>query len=946
MFNRLLRYISMKAITTLAMPLALLLAASMPAAAHADGKESSKQRMVHLAGEVYDSFTKARVSATVTLLAEDSTALDTTTCDIWKTYASFAFKVPRLPARYIFKVEAEGYQTAFASYSLLPRGRKQSYKAPNILVKRSRAGVYKDVALGEVVVRGTRVQLAYRGDTIVYDASAFNLPEGSMLDALIRQMPGTELKDNGTIYVNGKKVDYLLLNGKEFFKGKNKIMLENLPYFTVKEVKVYHKSTERSEMLGRDVEPKDFVMDVGLKREYARSYIANAEAGAGTDNRWAARAFGLYFDDHTRVTLFGNANNVNENRRPGSQGDWSPAKMERGLLATKQAGLSVQTETAERRVLNDFNATATWTDADNERHSATETFASAGSIAGGSSAASRAKDFSTMIGNNLRLRTINLMSRNFVQYSSSRRSSWGSDSTLRDTLANSAWNRGQGRSRWVAVNGMTSWLPTLPWGDFANINATYSWQRRRPDEQFGLSHSQYASGQPADVRNYYTDAAQESYAYTLGLGYMLELPKGWYVEPKAEYGQQWQSASTSRYRLERLGERWAGATGFLPSTRDSLQAAFDWDNSDRSSTLTRTYTATVTLQKATENMEFFLVLPLGFSRERMHFCDYDVDTVATRTYRQFSPWLDFSYRKGGQRHSLSYRMNTTQPDFASLMPGDDTTNPLARSVSNPALKASTEHTASWQSTFRCDSARLTWHVGADATVVSNAVGRRTTYNSATGAYTYMDDNVQGNWDLNFKAGVNGTLGARRRLRYVADANAKYTHSVDFDVAYDTPSALLSTVKTLRAGLSLRLAYTMGKLTAGLSGKLDSRHSRSRREGFEPINVFDYQYGASLQYTIPLLALNLSTNIKMFSRRGYGSAEMNTDDLAWNAQLSRSFLKGRLTAKLTAYDILRQISTKAFSINAQGRTETRYNCIPRYVMLSLAYKFTQKAKGGK
>ena len=936
----------MKAKTTLAMLMAALWAASMPAPAHADGKEGSKQRMVHIGGEVYDSFTKARVSATVTLLAEDSTALDTAACDIWKTYASFSFKVPRRPARYIFKVEAEGYQTAFASYHLLPRGRKQSYEAPNILMKRSQGDVYKDVALGEVVVSGTRVQLAYRGDTLVYDASAFNLPEGSMLDALIRQMPGAVLKDDGTVYVNGRKVDYLLLNGKEFFKGKNKVMLENLPYFTVKEVKVYDKSTERSEMLGRDVEPKDYVMDVSLKREYARSYIANAEAGLGTEGRWAARAFGLYFDDHTRVAIFGNANNVNENRKPGSEGDWSPAKMERGLLSTKQAGISVQTETAERRVLNDFDATATWSDADNERSSATETFASAGSIAGGSSAASRAKDFSTTVGNNLRLRSINLMSRNFVQYSNSRSTSWGSDSTLRDTLMNSAWSMGQGRSRWVAVNGRTSWMPTLPWGDFINLAATYSWQRRQPDEQFGLSRSQYASGKPADLRNYYTDADDESYDYALTLGYTMELPRGWYVEPKAGYGQHRQAASTSRYRLERLGERWAGATGFLPSTRDSLQAAFDWDNSDWSNTLTRTYSASLTLQKATENMEFFLALPLDFCRERLHFNDYGVDTVATRTYRQFSPWLDFSYHKGGRRHSLSYRMQTTQPDFASLMPGDDTTNPLARSVSNPGLKATTEHTASWQSTFRCDSARLTWHVGADATVVSNAVGRRATYNSATGAYTFMDDNVQGNWDLNIKTGLNGALGAKRRLRYVADANAKYTHSVDFDVAYDGETDALSTVKTLRAALSLRLAYTLGKLTAGIGGKLDSRHSRSSREGFEPINVFDYQYGASLQYTIPAVNLNLSTDIKMFSRRGYGSPQMNTDDLAWNAQLSRSFLKGRLTAKVTAYDILRQISAKAYSINAQGRTETRYNCIPRYVMFSLAYRFTQKAKGKK
>ena len=93
----------------------------------------------------------------------------------------------------------------------------------------------------------------------------------------------------------------------------------------------------------------------------------------------------------------------------------------------------------------------------------------------------------------------------------------------------------------------------------------------------------------------------------------------------------------------------------------------------------------------------------------------------------------------------------------------------------------------------------------------------------------------------------------------------------------------------------------------------------------------------------MLNTDLSTDFNVFSRRGYGSAEMNTDDPVWNAQLSRSFLKGCLVAKLTAYDILHQLSTKSYSINAQGRTETRYNCIPRYFMFSLAYKFTQKAK---
>ena len=923
--------------------LTMLLAVAMPDMANGAGRPAKKERTVFLGGEVYDSFTRTRVKAVVTLLNADSATVDTDTCDLWRTFASFGFTVPRRPARYVLKVEAEGYETAFVPYDMQPRGRKAEYLVPTIHIKRAPNDIYRNVGLDEVVVSGTRVQIAYRGDTIVYDASAFNLPDGSMLDALIRQMPGVELKDNGTIYVNGKKVDYLLLNGKEFFRGKNKVMLENLPYFTVKEIKVYDKSTERSEMLGRDIEPKDFVMDVNLKREYARSYIANAEAGAGTDNRWAARAFGLYFDDRRRVAVFGNANNVNEDRRPGSRGDWSPAKMERGLLATKQAGLSLQTETREKRVMNDLDATVTWSDADNERHNATETLAAAGNIFGGSSSFSRAKDFNTSVSDFLRLRKLHIQSRNALHYTNSRNTAWGSDSTMRDTLLNRSWSDGLGRSRLLSLNGITMWSQPLPWGDILSIDAQYMWQKRTPDELFGLSGTQYAASLPADRRNYYTDAADERYSYSIELGYMFALPKGWYVEPNFTYGQDWHSASTSRYRLDRLGEGWTDATGLLPSTRDSLLMAFDWDNSDWGNSLTRSYSGEVSIQKSTDNMEFFLSLPVKHSRERLHYNDYSVDTVATRSYTEFSPWLEYRYNKGRQRHELSYQMRVAQPEFTALMPGDDTTNPLAHIVSNPDLKARTDHRLSWQTTLRCDSARLTWYVGADATFTHGAWGVRTTYDTQTGAYTYTDDNVDGNWQTAVKLGVNGALDSKRRLRYAVGAATEYVHSVDFAVAYDTPSDDLSRVNTVRTGLDMSLTYTLGKLTAGLAGKYASHHSRSDRAGFKPIDAFDYQYGASLTYTIPVVDIDLSTDFNVFSRRGYGSAEMNTDDPVWNAQLSKSFFKGCLVAKLTAFDLLHQLSNKDYSVNAQGRTETRYNSIPRYLMLSLAYKFARKAK---
>lgn len=122
-----------------------------------------------------------------------------------------------------------------------------------------------------------------------------------------------ELKDNGEIFVNGKKIDNLTLNGADFFKGKNQIMLQNLPYFTVKNIEVYKKQTEENKYLGIDDEDeKEYTMDVILKREYNIGGSANVEAGYGTDDRYKLKGFGLRFSDRTRAVVFGGMNNINE----------------------------------------------------------------------------------------------------------------------------------------------------------------------------------------------------------------------------------------------------------------------------------------------------------------------------------------------------------------------------------------------------------------------------------------------------------------------------------------------------------------------------------------------------------------------------------------------------------------------------------------------------------
>ncbi|MCM1312324.1 MAG: hypothetical protein NC206_02515 [Bacteroides sp.] len=88
-------------------------------------------------------------------------------------------------------------------------------------------------------------------------------------------------------------------------------------------------------------------------------------------------------------------------------------------------------------------------------------------------------------------------------------------------------------------------------------------------------------------------------------------------------------------------------------------------------------------------------------------------------------------------------------------------------------------------------------------------------------------------------------------------------------------------------------------------------------------------------------MQIATDLSFYTRRGYNYSEMNTNDLVWNARLTKSVLHGRIVFMLDTFDILGQLSNITYSINAQGRTETWTNSIPRYVMLHAMVKFNKQ-----
>ena len=283
----------------------------------------------------------------VTLMLADSTIVDTTSIKTYENYldgnpvqTSYFHVTVRKPAKYILCIEKEGYDTKFVSLDLRKMYKRERFKdLPAILMQRTRVR-----NIGEVTVTATKVKFYNKGDTIVYNADAFQLQDGSMLDALIKQLPGAELKSDGRIYVNGRFVENLMLNGKDFFKGNNQIMLNNLPSYTVNNIKVYERESDRSRYLGQNLDDKSFVMDVNLKKQYSIGWMGNVDAGGGTADTYLARLFAMRFTPSSRITMFGNVNNLNDDKQPRQGTDWTPEKMPLGRLTAYKAGVDIRVD--------------------------------------------------------------------------------------------------------------------------------------------------------------------------------------------------------------------------------------------------------------------------------------------------------------------------------------------------------------------------------------------------------------------------------------------------------------------------------------------------------------------------------------------------------------------------------------------------------------------------
>jgi len=948
-------------------------------------KPAKKERTIPLWGHIKDSFTKVGIESTkITLMRPDSSVIDTQTVNYFdgrtnKIDTYYRFDIPARPQKFIIKAEHPDYYPTYIDFDIKYVARNNYFDVPwHFMKKRVRRITEQDHKLNEALVTATKIKIVYKGDTVIYNADAFNLPKGSMLDDLIKQMPGAELKDNGEIYLNGKKVDYLMLNGKQFFKGKNNVMLENLPYYTIKNVQFYNKSTDKSKYLGHDVEQKEFVMDVSLKKEYSTGYIVNAEAAGGTDDRYMGRLFGLRYSDNTRFSFFGNMNNVNEYRRPGRDGEWTPANSTDALINFKSVGVDIAIDDKDQRYANNLSVALGIYNVDNKSRSAIESFLSTGNTFSRSESLYNTNNFVLSGYNQFTLNKPFFMSiyaygvYNKSDYTSYNRSAtfnanpvtFGSTMQVLDSVFNTSlspvlsamainrqFSNSKGNGHDGSLNMELKVTKKLIWGDEFDITINGDY-RNSMNSTFDLYQLNYLKNNGGtDFRNKFTTSPNTGYNYSAGAGYIIHQLNNWNYHIWANYTQRYSYDINSLYRLDRLNGWGAGSgssLGDLPSTRDSLLMALDAANTYSKDYLEQSENSAFRIfyekREKDKSTWFNLQGVLQHKYEKLNYHRNTLDTLMNQTNWIFKP--EMTYYRQVNNYNREYRFNynllVATPDMAKMVNVRDDSNPLAIWLGNPNLSNSITHNLSGYFSDRNPKTQRFVNFNMSASVVSGQVANGFSYNAETGVYTYRPENVNGNWNMNVTMDYGRPIDKNKLWNWENHIGWNYNRNVDMTAVIGSTSSSLSKVNNYRTEEALKLKYQKGDLQLGVVGKVQWYYATSERENFQTINACDFNYGMTGGYKL-FKQIDLASDIKMFSRRGYSDASLNTDNLIWNASVGSTFAKGKLIARLEGFDLLHQLSNVQYYVNGQGRTETWHNSIPSYVMLHLIYRFNVTPK---
>lgn len=252
-------------------------------------------------GTVTDSLNSPMPSATVMLLNPKDSSL----VNFGVTNVSGAFEIKNVnKGTYQLKISFVGFGTYLKEFSTPETG---------TVIELGRLKLRPETTdLDAVVIKGERNPVTVKRDTIEFNASSFKTKQNANVEDLLKKMPGIEVDTDGGISAQGETVQQVMVDGREFFGRDPKLATRNLPADAVDKVQVYDKKSDQAAFTGIDDGTKTKTINLELKEEKRNAAFGNMMAGAGTNDRFTAKANINRFSTGRQLSFLGMGNNVNE----------------------------------------------------------------------------------------------------------------------------------------------------------------------------------------------------------------------------------------------------------------------------------------------------------------------------------------------------------------------------------------------------------------------------------------------------------------------------------------------------------------------------------------------------------------------------------------------------------------------------------------------------------
>lgn len=136
-------------------------------------------------------------------------------------------------------------------------------------------------ALMQVVVTAHIPPAIVRHDTVAFNAAAYPTQPHATLEDLLRKLPGIDVDKDGNVTMQGKKVDKVFIDGKEFLLNDPRTATQNVPAEIIDRVEAFDSQSDRARLTGIKAPTGTKSINIRLKKGRRRGYFGQLYAGTG-----------------------------------------------------------------------------------------------------------------------------------------------------------------------------------------------------------------------------------------------------------------------------------------------------------------------------------------------------------------------------------------------------------------------------------------------------------------------------------------------------------------------------------------------------------------------------------------------------------------------------------------------------------------------------------------